>query len=187
MRAEVIDPDIDPENVATHLLGRLMQANFDFHTVTRPEWRASCTGSQRAEMQAFLLNLAEAARVGIKADRRALCKAAYAVLPLENELLMDLCKQLLNEHPVSLEWCDVLVDVLAEPTSIGTSVVAEILDALKETMQNLDPTSVINVRNMRMICRQVKAAGYQPDWLAPYLELEIAAKVDSKTSSTNPI
>ena len=172
---------------ATQMFRKLIEANFDFHAITRSGWREICSGDQRPQMQQFLLHLADAARMGNKADRRILYKAAHAVLPLENELLVDLCKQLLAEHPVPLQWCDVLVDVLAEPNSVGSAIVSEILISLRETIQLVDPESEADERYLRVICRQVEATGYRPDWLLQYLEQDEIVKPDNGMAFTNQI
>lgn len=143
-------------------LFKKMNALFDFSGLSRAEWRGICSGDERFAMQRFLLALADGARVGTTNDRLALYKAAYAVLPLVEGELKDFARLLLTQHPVPMEWCDVLIHVLSDSNAREMS--GSVLQALQEALA-MTPRTTLEKRKMDLIKSQILSLGYRPQWL----------------------
>lgn len=140
---------------------KCMIENLDFHRPSRSEWKAMCYGQERAPMQEWLLQIAEAAHAGSRSDRLVLYKAAHAVLPLHGSDLLELARLFIeSDNSVSLEWCDVLVDALSENKHMNR-LSGDILEALHISIREADSRDP----RIRVILRQVQSLGFNPQWL----------------------
>jgi hypothetical protein len=118
------------EEPARIVFRRLIE-RIDLQRIDRTQWRAVCRGAERLAMQAFLLQLASAARAGTEADRLALLKAAHAVLPLHGTALNELAELLIREPTPAIDYADALVEALAQQPTGGSPLVIGILAALR--------------------------------------------------------
>lgn len=143
-----------------------LASRFDLQSIPRTEWRSLCRGPRRAAYQRILLALAEAARAGTIADQLTFYKAAHATLPLHGPELATLARLLLGFRPVPIEWCDVLIDILAEERNQPTALTGEVLLAIEEATMLTSGQPHGYRRRTEFIFRQVANLGYLPKWLS---------------------
>lgn len=114
--------------------------------VRAEEWRAAARGRERIASQQFVLDIARNSVEGTLADRLALYKAAYLILPLHGADLEELARLLVRARPVPLEWRQPLVCALHEQRSKLTGDYAEIVRALDEAPA---PAALIRAEELR--------------------------------------
>jgi hypothetical protein len=155
--------DETPEETFRRLAGRL-----DLKAPDRSQWRAVCMGREREVVQRFLMDMAAGARAGSRADRLALYQAAHAVLPLHGGELRELAALLTERRPVPLEWCDALIEALAEQPPGGSPLAASVLAALQESCEQAAASPAAR-RRVAWIVRSLRTLRYRPAWAAALL------------------
>ena len=143
---------------------RRLTANLDFRQPSRAEWRAIGYGTDRRALQTLLLQLAEGARIGTQADYLALLKAAHAVLPLRGTERSELARLLLNYPPIALEWCDILIETLADDARPELLSAAALLEGLQLSVESAG-NEAAEQRRLRTLLHQIFLLGYHPNWL----------------------